>query len=161
MTCISIFFNHISSNISWTFSKSLAENLNILHVFLCLTGLSSEHRIPPSVILFGPSEWIPRTIHEGNMVFSIFIIKFYNFLHIPLTVIYCCNTCICSILPYKLSLASKFTSCWIILSLTVPSVSASLPWTSAWNLQWRKINNKILRQTWWLHFSNNQLPLHH
>jgi hypothetical protein len=43
----------------------------------------------------------------------------------------------------------------------VPSVSASLPWTSAWNLQWRKINNKILRQTWWLHFSNNQLPLHH
>ena len=158
MICISIFFNHISSNTSWTFSKSLAENLNILRVFLCLTGLSSEHRIPPSVILFGPSEWFPGTIHEGNMVFSIFIIKFYNFPHIPLTVIYCCNTCICSILPYKLSLTSKFTSCWKILS---GAVSASLPWPSTWNQQRMKINNKTLPQTWWLHFSNSQLPLHH
>ena len=128
MICISIFFNHISSNISWSFSKSLAENLSIIRVFLCLTGLSSEHRIPPSVILFGPSEWFPRTIHEGNMVFSIFIIKFYNFTHIPLTVIYCCNTCICSILPYKLSLTSKFTSCWIIRSLTVSSGADQLPY---------------------------------
>jgi hypothetical protein len=157
MTCISIFFNHISSNISWTFSKSLAENLNILHVFLCLTGLSSEHRIPPSVILFGPSEWFPRTIHEGNMVFSIFIIKFYTFPHIPSTVIYCCNTCICSILPYKLSLTSKFTCYWKILS---GAVSASLPLPSTWNQQRMKINNKTLPQTWWLHFSNSQLPLH-
>jgi hypothetical protein len=63
----------------------------------------------------------------------------------PLTVIYCCNTCICSILHYKLSLTSKFASCWIILFLTVSSgaVSASLPWPSTWNRQRRKINNKL------------------
>ena len=128
--------DNIPLNISWTLSKSFAENLNILRVFLRLMGLSSEHRITPSVILFGPSEWFPRTILEGYMVLSIFIIKFYNFPHIPLTVIYCCNTCICSILPYKLSLTSKFTSCWIILSLTVRGV-ASL-FNSASNQTWKE-----------------------
>ena len=127
-------------------------------------GLSSEHRITPSVILFRPSEWFPRTIHEGNMVLSIFIIKFYNFPHIPLTVIYCCNTCICSILPYKLSLTSKFTSCWIILSITVSSGEYQLPYL---DLQLeidnggRLITKPYDKKTWWLHFSNSQLPLHH
>jgi hypothetical protein len=80
------------------------------------------------VILFGSSELYPITIHDGNMVFSIFIIKFYNFPHIPLTVIYCCNTCICSILSYKLSLTSKFTSCWITFSLTVSSWTVYIYW---------------------------------
>jgi hypothetical protein len=35
-----------------------------------------------------------------------------------------------------------------------------LPWTSPWNRIRRKIQSKTLQQTWWLHFSNSQLPIY-
>jgi hypothetical protein len=29
-----------------------------------------------------------------------------------------------------------------------------------WHQQWRKMKNKTMRQTWWLHFSISKLPIH-
>jgi len=53
-------------------------------------------------------------------------------------------------------LSKSFLKLRILLILK----SLLLPWPSPWNRQRRKIKNKTLRQTRWLHFSNSQIPFH-
>jgi len=54
---------------------------------------------------------------------------------------------------------SYIRTCYSIKNITVVTVKHNLSKVkpSSWHRPRRKIKNKALRKTWWLHFSNSQL----